>query len=879
MPTVYINGVAYQAEDGKNMLQVVLDNKLDLEYFCWHPAMGSVGACRQCAVKSFKDENDTKGKIVMACMTPAVEGTRISLSDPEAMEFRRFVIEWLMINHPHDCPVCDEGGECHLQDMTVMTGHVYRRNKGEKRTYRNQDLGPFVTHEMNRCIQCYRCVRFYRDHAGGRDLDVFASKDHVYFGRKEDGVLESEFSGNLVEVCPTGVFTDKTLSRHYTRKWDLETAPSICPHCSLGCNTIPGERYGKLRRIRSRYNSDVNGYFLCDRGRYGYEFANSEQRIRHCTDKKALQSWEASVVRAKSILQSAKGIIGIGSPRASLESNFALKTLVGEEAFSPGLSAYEHANSQLALELLNVFHAPSLAEVQEADAILVLGCDPTNEAPMLDYSIRQAITIKSRLPASRALKIPDWDARAVFTALQETESRLFTIAPWQIKLEQIAKRFIRTDYAETARIARQMAQDTSSGNSCDEIQSEILRLLLGSDRPLIVTSISAGSDVLHSAAELVKALNDKGKDCKLSIIFPEANSVGAELLGGMSVDDALKLIISKQANTLIVMENDLSRRVGKELLEKAKSSVKHFIALDCIETSTTRMADLVLPAKAWVESDGTFVNNEGRAQRFYQVFVPLGESKSSWEIIREIGAKESWSTFEDVLQDLASERPEMSQVLEAAPSADWRSPADQKIAREPHRATGRTAKNADKSLYEPKPLNDPGTPFAFTMEGEQNPVPGPLEPRFWWPGWNSSQAVTKFQMEVNGPLFESNTGKKLIQPLQKRGLPGQHQSAESSVTSGDMWILPRPHIFGSEELSRLAPGIEQLSPPFDAQINPLLAARIGLTEGNKLKLYREGETIYLPWRFDESLPLNIITVPAGCGIAAPFTMKFEEKSE
>ena len=144
----------------------------------------------------------------------------------------------------------------------------------------NQDLGPFVTHEMNRCIACYRCTRFYNDYAMGRDFGVFASHNNVYFGRAEDGVLESEFAGNLVEICPTGVFTDKTLARHYTRKWDLRTAPSVCVHCSLGCNTIPGERYGSLRRVRNRYNGKVNGYFLCDRGRYGYEFVNSDRRVR-----------------------------------------------------------------------------------------------------------------------------------------------------------------------------------------------------------------------------------------------------------------------------------------------------------------------------------------------------------------------------------------------------------------------------------------------------------------------------------------------------------------------------------------------------------------------------------------------------------------------
>ena len=303
-------------------------------------------------------------------------GTRISIQDPEAREFRASVIEGLMINHPHDCPVCDEGGECHLQDMTVMTGHDYRRYRGQKRTFRNQYLGPFVNHEMNRCIQCYRCVRFYRDYAGGHDLNAFALRNLVYFGRDEDGVLESEFSGNLVEVCPTGVFTDKTLKQHYTRKWDLQMAPSICVHCGLGCNTIPGERYGTLRRIRNRYNGEVNGYFLCDRGRYGYEFVNSDRRIRqpllqpargrggdgargrrgdgamgraraggrHCRvapSPLAPSPRLAALQHAASLLAGAAGVIGIGSPRASLEANFALRTLVGPERFYMGMAEDE----------------------------------------------------------------------------------------------------------------------------------------------------------------------------------------------------------------------------------------------------------------------------------------------------------------------------------------------------------------------------------------------------------------------------------------------------------------------------------------------------------------------------------------------------------
>lgn len=330
---IHIDNVLYEVKAGKNLLEACIALGFDIPHFCYHPAMGSVGACRLCAVKKYAGADDKKGRIVMSCMEEVVDRMIISVEDPEVKAFRASVLESLMINHPHDCPVCDEGGECHLQDMIVMTGHAYRRYSFKKQTFYNQDLGPFVNHEMNRCIQCYRCVRFYRNYAGGKDLNVYGSANHLYFGRQKDGVLENEFSGNLVEVCPTGVFTDKTLKNHYARKWDLTNAPSVCVHCSLGCNTILGSRYGSVRRVLSRYNSSVNGFFLCDRGRFGYEYVNNPGRVRKVqfrSDKvknledSALQSclpWLNKAITGKKI-------IGIGSPRASLEANHTLSALV-----------------------------------------------------------------------------------------------------------------------------------------------------------------------------------------------------------------------------------------------------------------------------------------------------------------------------------------------------------------------------------------------------------------------------------------------------------------------------------------------------------------------------------------------------------------------
>lgn len=843
MPKVLIDETEYEVREGRNMLEAALDNDLDLPYFCWHPAMGSVGACRLCAVRAFKDEQDAKGKIMMACMISAKEGTRISTKDPEAVEFRRYVIEWLMTNHPHDCPVCDEGGECHLQDMTTMCGHIYRRFKFNKRTFTNQDLGPFVTHEMNRCIQCYRCVRFYRDVAGGTDFHFFGSRNRIYFGRGNDGVLESEFSGNLVEVCPTGVFDDKTSARHYTRKWDLETAPSVCIHCGLGCNTIPGARYGTIRRVTARFNGDVNGYFLCDRGRYGYEYAN---------DKMA--AVEPDMAGIRSTIAEAKGIIGIGSPRASLESNYALRKLVGDEHFSTGLSAYEQHGIGLAIEVLRGGSARtlSLAEVELCDVILVLGIDPTNESPMLDFAIRQAMR-KAPLDIARKLKIPDWDAKAVATALQDAKGELHIAAPWSLKLGKIAASSVQLSLHSIADYAYEIHASISDPSN------PVAAALANARQSLIVTGISAGGEILGAAARIAGMLCEKDKNCGLFITVPEANTMGVGMLGGFSVEEALRRVESGVSDTVIVLENDLSRRLSSNSFSHLTKRAKSVIVLDCITTDTTAKADAVVPIPSYFETNGTFVNNEGRAQRFYAV---KSNGKPAWTVLQELMESGNWATEEDVLRDLAEHRPEFAPALDAAPFPDWRSTADQKVARKPHRFSGRTAKEANRTIHEPQTPPDPNTPFTFSMEGDQNPPPAPLIPRFWWPGWNSNEAINKFQIEVGGGLHGGNPGRRLIEPPNQSG-PTVASTTIPTAETDQVWVIPRPFIYGSEELSQRARGVASLVPKAEAYMHPELANRLHLCDGHTAQIDMEDQSIYLPIRIDETVAVDVVLVPMG----------------
>lgn len=881
MATIYVDNKPYEVKDGQNLLHACLSLGFDIPYFCWHPAMHSVGACRQCAVKQFRDEKDTKGKIVMSCMTPAADGTRISIDDPEAKAFRASVIEWMMLNHPHDCPVCDEGGECHLQDMTVMTGHDYRRTRFKKRTHRNQDLGPFVNHEMNRCIQCYRCVRFYCDYAGGRDFNVFASHHHVYFGRKEDGILENEFSGNLVEICPTGVFTDKTLKRHYTRKWDLQTAPSVCVHCGLGCNTIPGERYGSLRRVLNRFNGEVNGYFLCDRGRYGYDFVNSEQRIKQPfirngeTGILAPASREEALQYLSSILYFGAKVIGIGSPRASLESNFALRTLVGPERFF----SFDERQHPLVSTIIGILekgpaHAPSLSEVASADAVFIIGEDVTNTAPLLALALRQSVRQKP-MESAEKLKIPLWNDAAVREVIQNEKGPLFIATVHDTKLDDVAASLYRGSPDDLARLGFAVAHELDpTAPSVPALKDELLtlaqniaRALKSAKRPVIISGTSSGSEaLLHAAANVAWSLCRSGQKAGLCFTVDECNSLGIGLMKGKGLAEAFRLMEKGKADTVIILEDDLYRREGASAAEKFFDKCRHVIVIDHLMNRTALKADVVLPAASFAEADGTMVNNEGRAQRFFRVFVPGGEIREGWrwlvDAMRASRRAVPWESPDDIAAGMASEIPALD-VSGIARPGGFRIEG-QKIPRQPHRYSGRTSMHSDISVHEPKPPDDPDSALSFSMEGYEGRPPSAMITRFWSPGWNSVQAVNKFQSEVGGALQGGDPGRRLIEPKEGGEVSYFQKIPDTFEPKADEFlIVPSYHIFGSEELSVLSPGIAARTPKPYLALNSADAKNMLIEEKDQLEVIVSGRTYRLPAAIKSSLPKGVAGLPVG----------------
>jgi NADH-quinone oxidoreductase subunit G len=884
MATIYVDNKPYQVSPDQSLLSACLGQGLNLPYFCWHPALGSVGACRQCAVKLFMGPQDERGRLVMACLWPATEGTRISIEHPDAVAFRAGVIEGLMQSHPHDCPVCDEGGECHLQDMTVMTGHIYRRYGYQKRTFRNQYLGPFVNHEMNRCIQCYRCVRYYRDYAGEHDLNAFLMRNTVFFGRSEDGVLESEFAGNLVEVCPTGVFTDKTLKHHYTRKWDLQMAPSICAHCGLGCNTTPGARYGSLRRIVNRYNGEVNGYFLCDRGRFGYEFVNSSERTRHPLVRQNGHlehiSGEQAVDHLKGLLAGGSKAIGIGSPRASLESNFALRELVGPDCFFSGITEVELGLVRLMIEVMTRGPAriASLRDVEKSDAVFVLGEDVMNVAPRMALSLRQS-TRQAPMEIARKKGVPLWQDDAVREAVQDQKGPLYIATPDATRLDPIATEVLRELPDGIARLGFAVAHALDP--AAPEVPSlppetaamadRIAQALKGAKRPLVVAGASLRSaGIIEAAANVASALAKINPESAISFTCDEPNTVGLAMIGAPPLEAAFHAIDGGSAETAIVLENDLYRRADSTRVNAFLSKAKHIVVLDSLPNRTGSFAELVFSAGSFAESDGTFVNNEGRAQRFFRVFVPEDPIVESWRWLglaagangAEQGRASRWKNLDEVLNAMAAAIPAFKRAPEAAPESQFRM-AGAKIPREPHRYSGRTAMFANVSVQEPKPPDDPDSPLAFSMEGTPNEPPGALIPFFWAPQWNSIQSVNKFQSEIAGPLKGGDPGVRLLERTAGSSPDYFGSVPESPGAPSGAWLaVPLYHIFGSEELSARSPAVRELAPKPYVAMNALEAQKLGAETGQAIKITTEAANFELPLKISSGLPNGVVGLPS-----------------
>lgn len=592
---------------------------------------------------------------------------------------------------------------------------------------------------------------------------------------------------------------------------------------------------------------------------------------------------------AADILRQSKKVIGIGSPRASVESNFALRELVGEENFYTGIAHGEQERLQLALKVLREggIYTPALREIESYDAVLVLGEDVTQTGARVALAVRQAVKGKAREMAA-AQKVADWQIAAILNIGQRAKHPLFVTNVDDTRLDDIAAWTYRAPVEDQARLGFAIAHALdNSAPAVDGIEPElqskidvIVQALAGAKKSLIISGTNAGSlEVIQAAANVAKALKGRGADVGITMIARSVNSMGLGIMGGGSLEEALTELETGRADAVVVLENDLHRHASATRVNAALAKAPLVMVVDHQRTAIMENAHLVLSAASFAESDGTVINNEGRAQRFFQVYDPAYyDSKTvmleSWRWLHSLHStllsrEVDWTQLDHVIDAVVAKIPELAGIKDAAPDATFRI-RGQKLAREPHRYSGRTAMRANISVHEPRQPQDIDTMFTFSMEGNNQPTAHRSQVPFAWaPGWNSPQAWNKFQDEVGGKLRFGDPGVRLFETSENgldyfTSVPARFQPQD-----GKWRIAPYYHLFGSDELSQRAPVFQSRMPQPYIKLNPADAAKLGVNAGTRVSFSYDGNTVTLPVEIAEGLTAGQVGLPMGMSGIAP----------
>ena len=643
MVTLTIDGQEVAVPAGTTVLEAASAVGIEIPTLCYHEKLLPLGGCRLCLV-----EIERMRGLQTACTTPVREGMVVHTNTPEVIKTRKGMLEFILTNHPLDCPVCDKGGECDLQDWAFKYGATESRYIEEKRHRRKAHaLSPLIVKDEERCILCRRCVRFLEQWAGEAQLDYFERGRRSRVDTFADHPLDSVFSGNTLDVCPVGALTSRVF-RFQARSWELERTSSICPYCGVGCNITLDVKMNKLRRIGARENADVNDQWLCDKGRFGHAFVHSPNRLKtpliRRGDELKPAAWQEALTligqRLGEIVEESgpESVGGIGSTRATNEANYLFQRFMRAVV---GTNNVDHIGRVPD----GARPLSSLAEIREADVIFLMGVDPAEEAPIVELLIRRAAL-------TRGTKVIIANPRRI--ALNRYGGPWLAYKPGTevALLNGLVKR-------KTSNVKRK----TSEVEEVTGVSSEALRqaadILAQAERVLIIcgpasnlqSPISNLQSLTNSAGPyyLAEVCNSLGA-LEMGVaphLLPGRQSLsegetlkkfgrrwGAELSSeaGLSVDEMLGAAIEGRLKALYVMKSDPATHMRREALEK----LDFLVVQDLFLTETARLADVVLPAASFAEVEGTFTNLTGRVQRVRGALRPPGEAKPDDQIIAEL---------------------------------------------------------------------------------------------------------------------------------------------------------------------------------------------------------------------------------------------------
>ena len=627
MISLTIDGHPITVPEGTLIVNAAKQIGIDIPVFCYHPKMEPVGMCRQCLVEVGRPIIDrATGQPVMegdkpkigfgpkletACTTPISEGMVVLSQSDKAKASQKEILEFLLTSHPLDCPVCDKGGECPLQNLTMAHASPQSRFIFDEKYHaeKHVPLGDLIWLDRERCIQCARCIRFQEEIAGEPVLAFYQRGRNTDIITNSEPGFDSVFSGNTTDICPVGALTTADF-RFGARPWEMKAAASICAQCPVGCNvTFNTRREAKsggkvvIKRVMPRQNETVNEIWMCDKGRFAYHFTEDANRLAKPLVRKNRKletaSWKDAIEEIGKKVQGNKGeVVVLASGRLSNEDLFNLKQLadgLGGEAL-----LYTHMGGGELTTSFGISAGTNFSGMGKETTILVVASDLYNEAPLWFLRLKQA--------AERG-------ATLIIANARET------------KLERYSKFAVRYSYGDEAETVSGLTKKNKIGEAITA--AENLVVLYGSDG----LGLDGSAAVAAACAELVKGRLGKPKNGLIGV-WPRANDQGAWELGFQPADNLGKLLKGK---TVYVVAVDPAGDDPK--LEAALKGAKFVAVQELFLTETAKLADVVLPAQAYTEREGSFTSGERRVQRFYPALPPRGETRADFAIIAAI-AKE-----------------------------------------------------------------------------------------------------------------------------------------------------------------------------------------------------------------------------------------------
>ncbi len=630
--TVEIDGRTCAAHKGQMLIEVADANGIDIPRFCYHPELSIASSCRMCLV-----DVEKAPKPLPACSTPVMDGMKVATRSERAVNAQRGVMEFLLINHPLDCPICDQGGECELQDVAIGYGRCASRYVEAKRVQTAEDVGPLISTAMNRCIHCTRCVRFLSEIAGSEELGGIGRGDRTLISTFISGSIDSELSANVIDLCPVGALTNRPF-RYRARSWEMSSGAARSNHDALGSHTRVHIRNGEILRVVPRVNPKVNGSWLSDRDRFSYQGLYSDDRLQVPMVRKegALQetTWPDALQRAGLLLSDSDAKAGLIAPNASNEEFYLFQALLrglGSSNLDHRLRQSDFADQQTARPGMAV----QMADVENADALLLIGSNVRHDQPLLGYRVRRA-----------------WQAGAAIMAVNpydydfnfELSSRVV------VKPSQMVERLAAVAAALELTSGIDAVDQLIKSHSTDDQSKAIADTLRSAEHGVIMLGNQAAWHHDASWLRVLARTIAEGSGSALNIIPDGANSVGAWRMGAVphiqadgssTAGNNTGQILADTGGALMMFgiepEQDLADSDG---MAAAMARVETVIACTAYTTPLLEQhAEVLLPIACGAEIEGSYSNADGDTDKVGAAVNPPGSARQGWQVLRALAGE------------------------------------------------------------------------------------------------------------------------------------------------------------------------------------------------------------------------------------------------